>query len=58
MSILFHCPWHDSKEWLQKIKKRFKDNKIYTLKNKPDLWRCAPLLKGEKKQKESVHQQR
>ena len=37
MSILFHCPWHDSKEWLQKIKKRFKDNKIYTLKNKPDL---------------------
>ena len=37
MSILFHSPWHDSKEWLQKIKKRFKDNKIYTLKNKPDL---------------------
>ena len=37
MSILFHCTWHDSKEWLQKFKKRFKGNKIYTLKNKPDL---------------------
>ena len=37
MSILFHCTWHDSKEWLQKFKKRFKDNKIYTLKDKPDL---------------------
>ena len=30
MSILFHCTWHDSKEWLQKFKKRFKDKKIYT----------------------------
>ncbi len=37
MSILFHCTWHDSKEWLQKFKKRFKGNKIYTLKDKPDL---------------------
>jgi len=37
MSILFHCTWHDSKEWLQKFKKRFKNNKIYTLKDKPDL---------------------
>ena len=37
MRILFHCPWHNSKEWLDTIKKRFKSNKIYTLKDKPDL---------------------
>ena len=37
MRILFHCPWHNSKEWLETIKKQFKNNKIYTLKDKPDL---------------------
>ena len=37
MRILFHCPWYNSKEWLETIKKQFKNNKIYTLKDKPDL---------------------
>ena len=37
MRILFHCPWHNSKEWLETIKKQFKNNKIYTLKDKRDL---------------------
>ena len=37
MRILFHCPWHNSKEWLETIKKQFKSNKIYSLKDKPDL---------------------
>ena len=37
MRILFHCPWHNSKEWLETIKKQFNNNKIYTLKDKPDL---------------------
>ena len=37
MRILFHCPWHNSQEWLRTIKKQFKNNLIYTLKDKPDL---------------------
>ena len=37
MRILFHCPWYNNKEWLETIKKQFKNNKIYTLKDKPDL---------------------
>ena len=37
MKILFHCPWHNSKEWLETIKKRFKNSNIYILKDKPDL---------------------
>ena len=37
MRVLFHCPWHNNKEWLETIKKQFKNNKIYTLKDKPDL---------------------
>ena len=37
MRILFHCPWHNSKEWLETIKKQFKNNKIYTLNDKLDL---------------------
>ncbi len=37
MRTLFHCPWHNNKEWLETIKKQFKNNKIYTLKDKPDL---------------------
>ena len=37
MSILFHCPWHNNKEWLEVIKKQFKNKKIYILKDKPDL---------------------
>ena len=37
MRILFHCSWYNSKEWLETIKKKFKNNKIYTLKDKPDL---------------------
>ena len=37
MRILFHCSWYNSKEWLETIKKQFINNKIYTLKDKPDL---------------------
>ena len=36
MSIFFYCSWHNSKEWLKIIKKYFKNNKIYTLKDRPD----------------------
>ena len=37
MSILFHCPWHNSDEWLRVIRKQFKSHKIYTLQDRPDL---------------------
>tara|TARA_Y100000741_G_scaffold359355_1_gene339881 strand:- start:164 stop:1099 length:936 start_codon:yes stop_codon:yes gene_type:complete len=38
MSILFYSPWIDqNEEWLRKIKKKFKEYKIYTLDNKPNL---------------------
>ena len=38
MNILFYSPWTDQNdEWLRKIKKKFKQYKIYTLNNKPDL---------------------
>ena len=36
MNILFYCNWHNKDEWLKKIKKKFKNNKIVTLKDKPD----------------------
>lgn len=36
MNILFYCPWHNQKEWLKKLKKRFKDFRIFTLDDKPD----------------------
>ena len=37
MNIFFYCPWHDKNHWLKQIKKTFKNNKILTLENKPDL---------------------
>ena len=36
MNFFFYSPWHDSSEWLKEIKKKFKNNKIVTLKDKPD----------------------
>ena len=36
MTILFYCPWHDRGNWLKQIKKKFKNNKIVTLKDKPN----------------------
>ncbi len=36
MSILFHCPWHNNQEWFNLIKKKFKKNKVYTIKDNPD----------------------
>ena len=35
MIFFFYCPWHDKHEWLKKIKKKFYNNKIVTLKDKP-----------------------
>ena len=35
MSFLFYCSWHDKDEWLQKIRKKFREN-IYTLEDKPN----------------------
>ena len=37
MTILFYCNWNNKDEWLKKIKKKFKNEKIFTLKDKPDL---------------------
>jgi len=34
MNILFYCTFSNEKEWLQEIKKIFKGQKIYTIKNK------------------------
>ena len=36
MTILFYCNWNNKDEWLKKIKKKFKNEKIFTLKDKPD----------------------
>ena len=36
MTILFYCPWHDRDKWLKEIKKKFKNNKIVTLEDKPN----------------------
>ena len=36
MTILFYYPWHNSDEWLKKIKKKFKNIKIVTLIDKPN----------------------
>ncbi len=37
MNFLFHCPWSSKNEWLDSVKKYFKNQNIYTLKDKPDL---------------------
>ena len=34
MTILFYCNWKNKDEWLKKIKKKFKNEKIFTLKDK------------------------
>jgi len=34
MSILFHCTFPNQKEWLQSVKKKFKQHKIYTINDK------------------------
>ena len=35
MTILFYCNWNNKDEWLKKIKKKFKNNKIVTLEDNP-----------------------
>ena len=37
MSILFHCPWHNQNKWYYEIKKRFKNEKVFTLRDNPNL---------------------
>ena len=34
MKILFYCPWSSKKKWLQRIKLKFKEHRIYTLQDK------------------------
>tara|TARA_B100001123_G_scaffold394628_1_gene475560 strand:- start:1325 stop:2257 length:933 start_codon:yes stop_codon:yes gene_type:complete len=36
MSFFFYCPWHDKNDWLVKIKRRFKNNRILTLRDNPN----------------------
>ena len=36
MTLFFYCSWHNRDEWLKVIKKKFKNKKIVTLKDKPD----------------------
>jgi len=36
MSILFHSTFINNKQWLRNIKKKFKGQKIYTFKDKPN----------------------
>ena len=36
MSFLFYCSWHNKNEWLKEIKKKFKEQKIFLIKDKPD----------------------
>jgi len=37
MTLFFHCSWHDRLEWIKMLKKKFKNNNIVTLEDKPDL---------------------
>ena len=34
MSILFHCTFPNQKKWLQSVKKKFKQHKVYTINHK------------------------
>ena len=34
MSILFHCTFPNQKNWLQSVKKKFKQHKVYTINDK------------------------
>jgi len=37
MSIFFHCPWSNNNEWFKAVKKKFRNQKIYRLQDKPNL---------------------
>ena len=34
MNILFHCTFSDQAEWIKSLKKKFKENKFFTIKDK------------------------
>ena len=36
MSILFYCNFPNQKKWLQSVKKKFKQDKVYTINSKID----------------------
>ena len=36
MTFFFYCPWHDRDQWLSKLNKKFKNEKIVTLQDNPD----------------------
>ena len=44
MSFLFYCSWHNKNEWLKEIKKKFKKQKIFLIKDKPNFSKSRTIL--------------